>query len=385
MAQARSYPSASGAVAGLPWRLLVAVAAGGAASALELPRHAPPERGGRTGVASVLALRRQAGSVASVLGSPRGPEFFAGDGGWGDGAGAGSGGGRVTDVDGQAAAEVAGAWWEQPDKAQPVDPLPERRCHPRCLWQCDKSECDKTCTPVCQAPVCTTACRSPLASECRQVCDAGDCAVVCPGRDEASRGCSAGHCPGCQTLCSKPRCRTDCGQHSFCNSTCADPVCSWQCENATCPEPVCRLTCDGPKICGLAPSGANLHGVYAAAMTGGLGDDGTLDARRGLGAAYAGKEITWRGLANVSPTEQVGPAETPTGSAAMYAASPPGGSQAMGGAKPLPGPCDVFCNRTATARAGLAIPLSQQPPSGCLCGYTATATVADTVDWAVGP
>lgn len=188
---------------------------------------------------------------------------------------------------------VSADFFEDPQVYVGELPASSGSCHAKCVWECEHSECSNKCKPNCQAPKCMTACQEPQVSECQQICEDPKCAVICPSGQQCERG----GCPGCHTVCGEPRCRLDCGRGRFCRSTCADPVCSWACEQAgECQEPRCSMKCETPPSCGASAAqshGPTLHEVYAGA------GDGTLDATRGHAVEFAGREVAWQGLAKV--------------------------------------------------------------------------------------
>eukprot|EP00928_Gymnodinium_smaydae_P053760 TRINITY_DN37686_c0_g1_i1.p2 TRINITY_DN37686_c0_g1~~TRINITY_DN37686_c0_g1_i1.p2 ORF type:complete len:353 (+),score=58.93 TRINITY_DN37686_c0_g1_i1:141-1061(+) len=186
------------------------------------------------------------------------------------------------------------------DDAEKMDELPNYankvKCHPQCMWECGQTNCDLQCKPSCQPPKCVTACKKADVSKCRQVCSDPQCTVVCPTR------CASNSCPGCHTVCGKPQCSLQCGQ--FCESKCADPVCTWQCAPNTtgCPKPQCSMRCDGPKVCGLGGGGHPSP------------EDGS--------SLYLGHEVAWTGNATVPPRYQANATDTAASAAAPAPAAP---------------------------------------------------------------
>mmetsp|Transcript_43705 Transcript_43705/g.120995 ORF Transcript_43705/g.120995 Transcript_43705/m.120995 type:complete len:290 (-) Transcript_43705:147-1016(-) len=150
-----------------------------------------------------------------------------------------------------------------------------RGCHPKCVWDCERTECNTKCKPRCQAPKCVTTCRKPVVSQCRQLCKDPQCVVVCP-----KGACEQGTCPSCQTVCGEPQCTLDCGQGQICESKCADPVCAWNCTaDEACEKPRCNMRCDESKVCDLTPKASAEPDAHEA--------------------MYIGHEVSWTGLAKL--------------------------------------------------------------------------------------
>lgn len=246
-------------------------------------------------------------------------------------------------------------------------------CHPTCSWTCSTSQCNAKCKPICKAPMCMTACQKPRISECRQVCKDPHCVVVCPPGPTTQ--CETGACPTCQTVCGKPDCKLDCGQGRLCKSTCADPVCAWQCDRESCPEPECKLNCDQPKFCGFVTPQPTLHEVYA-----GQGKD-TLDGHENPAAEYAGRELAWNGLAKVPVNQLISGAASPTGPLMAVPPQVSVGAQPMEGAQPLPkNPCADFCSKAPAPAPGDAVAASG---SSCNCKIQAEADINTVPKWIV--
>jgi hypothetical protein len=122
-------------------------------------------------------------------------------------------------------------------------------CHPECTWQCDDPVCPAVCGFVCQPRVCSIVCpyRRPCPIEPRFF-------NHCPPDQ-----CESDECPACEILVEglAEFC-------PFCNGTCEELECAWQCRKPDCPYPKCILQCEEP-ACQYqppTPSGSGRLGLW---------------------------------------------------------------------------------------------------------------------------
>lgn len=139
---------------------------------------------------------------------------------------------------------------EDAQKMEAMPPFPQPKakiCKPICTYQCEKSECDQTCEPVCLPPQCETLC-TKSADKCETRCNKPKCAVICPLEPECPQD---SECPKskCRTICAPPACTTSCS--GSCHSVCSQPQCNWKCKAPldSCKKPACKLNCPDVHKC----------------------------------------------------------------------------------------------------------------------------------------